>query len=168
MLLPALSRARCRGQSISCMNNGRQLLIGWLMYADDYQGKLANAFDTPVGGWLDGWLNYSGAADNTNVTLLINGRLGPYVRNVAVYKCPADLSKSYGRTGDPRVRSISMNQMFRTWGDGHSPSPPWRIYGKMSDITAPQPANLWVIIDENPDSVNDAAFAVRKIGRAHV
>src|SRR2546422_7059143 len=25
MLLPALSRARCRGQSISCMNNGRQL-----------------------------------------------------------------------------------------------------------------------------------------------
>ena len=24
----------------------------------------------------------------------------------------------------------------------------------------PAPANLWVIIDENPDSVNDAAFAV--------
>jgi prepilin-type processing-associated H-X9-DG protein len=28
-------------------------------------------------------------------------------------------------------------------------------------MTAPPPANLWVIIDENPDSVNDAAFAVR-------
>jgi prepilin-type processing-associated H-X9-DG protein len=28
-------------------------------------------------------------------------------------------------------------------------------------MTAPQPVNLWVIIDENPDSVNDAAFAVR-------
>ena len=25
----------------------------------------------------------------------------------------------------------------------------------------PAPCNLWVIIDENPDSVNDAAFAVK-------
>ena len=27
-------------------------------------------------------------------------------------------------------------------------------------MTAPVPSMLWVIIDENPDSVNDAAFAV--------
>ena len=31
---------------------------------------------------------------------------------------------------------------------------------KTSDITSPLPANVWVIVDENPDSVNDAAFAV--------
>jgi prepilin-type processing-associated H-X9-DG protein len=28
-------------------------------------------------------------------------------------------------------------------------------------MTLPVPCNLWVTIDENPDSVNDAAFAVR-------
>ena len=60
----------------------------------------------------------------------------------------------------PRVRTISMSQMFRTWGDGWSTSPPWRIYGKTSDMTLPPPAQLWVIIDESPDSVNDGAFAV--------
>jgi hypothetical protein len=27
-------------------------------------------------------------------------------------------------------------------------------------MVKPAPANLWIIIDENPDSVNDAAFAV--------
>jgi len=167
LLLPALNRAKIKAHGISCMNNGRQLLLGWLLYADDNRGEVAIAFDTPAGvvpqvdGWLDGWLNYNGATDNTNTAYLANGLLGPYVKNIAVYKCPADQSRSYGRSGEPRVRSISMSQMFRTWGDGWSPSPPWRIYKKSSDMTAPLPANLWVIIDENPDSVNDGAFAVR-------
>src|SRR5881409_1896422 len=76
MLLPALSRAKCKATSVSCMNNGRQITFAWLMYADDHQAKVANAFDTGVSGWLDGWLNYSGAADNTNVNLLKNGLLG--------------------------------------------------------------------------------------------
>ena len=35
------------------------------------------------------------------------------------------------------------------------------IYQKTSDMVKPAPSNLWVIIDENPDSVNDAAFAVQ-------
>jgi len=30
----------------------------------------------------------------------------------------------------------------------------------ITDITSPQPVNVWVFIDENPDSINDAAFAV--------
>jgi prepilin-type N-terminal cleavage/methylation domain-containing protein/prepilin-type processing-associated H-X9-DG protein len=161
MLLPALGRAKIRAQAISCMSNGRQIGTAWIMYSDDAQGKLAGAFDLPVGGWLDGWLNYNGATDNTNTLLLKQGRLDPYLKSVAVYKCPADQSRSMGRSGDPRVRSISMNQMFRTWGEGHSTSPPWRIYKKSGDMVAPAPVNLWVVIDENPDSVNDAAFAVR-------
>lgn len=175
MLLPALSKAKVRAQSISCMNNGKQIIIGWLMYADDNQSRVANAFD-----WTPGWLDYGGRVDNTNVADLIIGRpngakpnenkpalLGPYLKNPGVYKCPADLSLSgppNGKSGLPRIRSISMNQMFRTWPDGHSAAPPigsWKIYGKTSDMTSPLPSNLWVIIDENPDSVNDAAFAMK-------
>jgi len=37
------------------------------------------------------------------------------------------------------------------WSDGHSPSPPWRIYGKTSDMVNPLPSNLWVIITNSPD-----------------
>jgi prepilin-type processing-associated H-X9-DG protein len=44
--------------------------------------------------------------------------------------------------------------------NGHSVSPPWRIYGKESDMIVPAPVLLWVFIDENPDSINDASFAV--------
>jgi prepilin-type N-terminal cleavage/methylation domain-containing protein/prepilin-type processing-associated H-X9-DG protein len=157
MLLPALSKARIKTQSVSCMNNGHQILVAWMIYADEHAGAIVNGWD-----WvLPGDLTYDGSPNNTNTLLLTQGLLGPYLRSASVYKCPADMSLSFGRRGDPRTRSISMNQMFRTWPDGHSPSPPWRIYGKVADMTLPNPSSLWVIIDENPDSVNDAAYAVK-------
>jgi prepilin-type processing-associated H-X9-DG protein len=37
----------------------------------------------------------------------------------------------------------------------------WRIYLKESDMTQPGPADLWVFIDEHPNSINDAGFAVQ-------
>ena len=157
MLLPALSKAKIRAQSISCMSNGKQVGLAWIMYADDNSSKLANAFD-----WCGGWLDYGGSNANTNLTTLRQSLLFQYMNNVAIFKCPADMSMSFGRKGDPRVRTISMSQTFsdRPNDNGHWTSPPWRIFMKYSAITLPQPANLWVFLDENPDSVNDAAFAV--------
>ena len=35
MLLPALSRAKAKGQGIHCLNNLKQLQLCWLMYAAD-------------------------------------------------------------------------------------------------------------------------------------
>jgi len=155
LLLPALTKARLKAQQIQCMTNGKQLLLGWLMYADENQGRFALAFD-----WVPGGLDYSGNEANTNLTYLINGMLGPYVKNVAVYKCPADQSRSLGKTGLPRVRTISMNQAFSVEG-GHNSPALWRNFVKNSSLLDPQPAKLWVIIDENPDSMNDAAFAAK-------
>ena len=157
LLMPALSRAKTKAQSLSCMNNGRQILLAWLMYADDHDENFANAFD-----WVAGWLNYtSNNPDNTNISYLLNGELGPYLKTPAVHKCPADRSHGvFAGVRMPRVRSISMSQMFRTWGDGWSPSPPWRIYKKSGEMIDPAPSGLWVIVDESPDSVNDGAFAM--------
>ena len=156
MLLPALSKAKVKAVNTVCMGNSKQIGLAWLMYADDHLDKVANAFD-----WCPGWLDYSGSTDNTNTTLLLSGLLGPYLKSIGVYKCPGDMSKSGGNKGEPRVRSISMNQMFRDWPDGHSTAPPWTIYPKKSSIVRPGPSNLWLMIDENPDSVNDAAYAVK-------
>src|SRR6201993_1826493 len=41
MLLPALTKAKAKTQGISCMNNLKQLMLGWMMYAGDNQDKIA-------------------------------------------------------------------------------------------------------------------------------
>src|SRR5882757_8796921 len=41
MLLPALTKAKQKAQSISCMNNTKQILLGWRTYADDNNDFLA-------------------------------------------------------------------------------------------------------------------------------
>ena len=44
MLLPALSRAKCKAHAVSCMNNGRQLMYAWQLYSGDNAEKLAGNF----------------------------------------------------------------------------------------------------------------------------
>jgi prepilin-type N-terminal cleavage/methylation domain-containing protein/prepilin-type processing-associated H-X9-DG protein len=41
----------------------------------------------------------------------------------------------------------------------HKRNTPWYTYGKLSVLNTPGPANLWVLIDEDPKGLNDAAFA---------
>ncbi len=48
MLLPALSKAKQKGLGVACLNNTRQLTIGWLMFPDENDNKLMDA-----NSWLD-------------------------------------------------------------------------------------------------------------------
>ncbi len=43
MLLPALARAKQKGQGIYCMNNHRQLTLAWRIYAEHHQDFLVYA-----------------------------------------------------------------------------------------------------------------------------
>ena len=163
LLLPALSGAKTKAQAIQCMNNRRQLCFGWLMYADDNAGNLAQATDSQgAKGWVGGWETYTADnPDNTNLLYMVNGLLGSYVKNPAVYKCPADQSQaSFGGVKIPRVRSVSMSWAFFPYGEGGWVVDSFRHYLKAADMTLPTPVNMWVLIDESPDSINDAAFAV--------
>src|SRR5687768_9741067 len=47
LLLPALSKAKTKGQGIHCMNNHRQLTLAWQMYNDDNNGNLLYASSSP-------------------------------------------------------------------------------------------------------------------------
>ncbi len=128
-----------------------------------------------------------GAISFKNCTVLAS-----YVPADAVYKCPADPSTqhwdgaSYPAT--PRVRSYSMNCAVGTvynqtsvagqqlavgsplnggWlqgPDDNAVNTTWRTYGKLSTILSPSPSDLWVLIDEHCDSINDGRFAVEMTG----
>ena len=184
LLFPVLSKAKIRAQAVQCMNNTRQLLIAWRTYSDDNNERLVPNEEFPIvpgAGWVMGIMDYNGSANpgNTNTSYLtdpVYAKLAPYARSAAVYKCPADQSTWLpGRQGPSRVRSVSMNQAvgpsyYGTDGPqfsyaanrGHYlPDTSYMVYVKQNDMAgALGPANLWVLIDEHPDSINDAAFAV--------
>ncbi len=170
MLLPALSKAKEKAMGISCLNNLRNLMLAWRMYADDHEGGLVSALGNLNGRpvWTGGTLNYNaGNQANWDATLHVHeSPLYSYAGNTAdIWKCPAD--KATVRLPDgvrPRVRSNSMSQSFAR-GDW-LPSNRFRTYAKDSDIVAPAPSMVWVLVDEHPGSINDAAFAVQMRSRA--
>src|SRR3569623_1116797 len=97
LLLPALSKAKEKGKGIVCVNNIKQLTLGWQLYADDNNNRYVNNHgiaQTRIGqqNWVNNVQDWGNTPDNTNKLLLTEAKLGPYVnRNVAVYKCPSDM-----------------------------------------------------------------------------
>jgi prepilin-type processing-associated H-X9-DG protein len=155
---PAFASTRANTRALACLNNMRQLVSAWRMYAEDNQDRLPPNVGSSGKGWVAGWLDWSaGNPDNTNTLFLVNSKLGPYITNPAVYKCPADtyLCVEGGRRM-PRVRSVSMNGFVDGSGSGSSWYSGWHYYKKYSDIQAPSPVRLWVFTEEHPDSINDA------------
>ena len=161
MLLPALGKAKIRAQAINCMSNQKQLTLAWMMYALDNEDRVPpnDSGSSSRGGWVDGWLDFNGGnTDNTNTLFLTNAKIGPYTKNIGIYKCPADIYPCQIRgVIMPRVRSVAMNSYVGVLENdyGLRQTPPCYIYKKLSDIKRPPPTSLWVFVDEHPDSIND-------------
>ena len=185
MLLPALVKAKQKAQGIACLNHLKQLQLAWFMYANDHNDKLAPNLGlfsaqtvalTTYNTWVMGALSLNGPGlnnpDNTNILYLQSSLLFPYLKSVAVFKCPGDRSTAIvGGIRYPRVRSLSMNNWLgRYLPDGRlgdlPAGPPYlgdtayRINVKLSDLTVPPPARTFVFIDEREDSIGDCVFYV--------
>ena len=190
MLLPALAKARLRAVSISCMSNYKQLGLAWIMYANDNEDRLVSNSDrnnTPPAplNWIDPAiggsavvLDWTSSPNNTNTAYLTidstvlgvrcTALMGSYVaKSLKIFVCPADnkLSKNQGGW-ENRVRTCAMDGAM---GDGSKwfglpvGSPLWKQFynaKKMSDMHSPGPSDCWVIMDENPNSNDDATFYV--------
>ena len=66
MLLPALGKAKAKATGISCMSNTRQLLYGYLMYANDNSDRVPSAQN-----WIDNtWLEWGTTPINSNGKVL--------------------------------------------------------------------------------------------------
>ena len=109
LLLPALASAKNHAQQTSCVNNMKQVGLGFRMYADDYRniflpctngiGEGAQFYE--AGGFylppaLDAANDdFAGcsyeAAKESCLEALTNCLLFPYTRNASLFVCPADL-----------------------------------------------------------------------------
>ncbi|MEI2726232.1 MAG: hypothetical protein V9H26_22780 [Verrucomicrobiota bacterium] len=108
---------------------------------------------------------------NTNTAWVLSGVLGKYTGGtVGAYKCPADnfLSPVQRTAGfSQRNRSLSMNSAFGRFSIVNTASDPtfqgknwgfteYKQWLKLSQV--PRPAKTWLMIDEQPDSINDGYF----------
>ena len=173
LLLPALGRAKQKGQGSQCLNNLHQLQLAWQLYADDHEDHLAPNSDGLLAGkdaehpaWVAGWLRTDheggGKYDSTNSDLLVGtnywrfGSIGGHALERRIYRCPADKSMvTIEGASYPRVRNMSMNAYMN--GNGVWQSPAFVTFRRGHDIV--RPADTWVFIDEREDSINDGYFA---------
>jgi prepilin-type N-terminal cleavage/methylation domain-containing protein len=181
LLLPALAKAKTKAQGILCMNNSKQLMVAWNLYASDFNETLvptsglgalvANVSPTKTyrdNQWCMGTMEYP--PPSTNSVLIMDSLLYPYVKSMGVYRCPADrktTTKPYGGGGIPTVRSMSMNcwmnplqagsgRSDQAWAANTMGPPPRHNFRRSSDIL--KASETWVTLDENPRSINDGWF----------
>jgi prepilin-type N-terminal cleavage/methylation domain-containing protein/prepilin-type processing-associated H-X9-DG protein len=172
MLLPALSKAKQRTQSIYCMNNCKQMLIGWAAYTHDNGDRLVPVVNGGAGNsWVAGWLDWTTSSDNINTANLTDDSvalLAPYLaKSKTVFKCPADRYTSQPQRTlgwAERCRSVSANAWLgnpNAKAGGSAAGGFGGIYqycAKVSDLHVPGPVETFVFVDEHPDSINDGAL----------
>ena len=121
LLLPALGKAKQTAHGIACMNNNRQLMLAWNLFATDNEGRIpyASAYyqePTVRFSWAVGTVN--NPTFNAEQNYISKGVIYKYVGNSDdVFRCPADTSTVKNNKGNlvKRERSYSMNIFMGGW-----------------------------------------------------
>jgi len=182
MLLPALSRAKSKGQGIMCMSNNKQLMLAWRLYAEDNDDKVVEGYGSRHGYVGTGSLDFSGANPSNwdiNQDIAKGPLWEPCGKAPGIWKCPADQSTVRPTSGEyrnqvvRRVRSISMNNFvggngelpfIAGWTQDGWPAGVWRVFRKIGDMVDPGPTMTWVFLDEREDSMNDGFWVTQMSG----
>jgi prepilin-type N-terminal cleavage/methylation domain-containing protein/prepilin-type processing-associated H-X9-DG protein len=180
LLLPALSKAKQRAQTISCLNNLKQLTLCLHLYVVDNNDFFVpnNSVATftmttngPVWSSLPGgsWLPDFDANTEINPSNIVNGLLFQYNTSLPIYHCPADMSTLETPSGQPlsqlRWRSYNLSQSVNGYPEGDPEYYPYiPAWTKLTGVRHPVPSELFVFIDESADTIQDAEFGNPPVG----
>jgi prepilin-type N-terminal cleavage/methylation domain-containing protein len=192
LLLPALAKAKSKAQGVQCLNNHKQLALGWRLYAEDnvdwitYASTANNTARPPTTdptdpdnyAWSGAHMDFDGGnRANWDPAYDMQKRpLWPFIKNAGVYKCPADHSTVVFNTVTyPRILTMSMNLYVggfapargapRGGTDGNWPfADAYQIYTKLTSISVP--TKIFVFLDMREDRVNWSNFMADMSGYA--
>lgn len=145
ILIPALNRAREQGKRAVCLHNLKGLVLAWLMYVDDNDGRLVRGQADD-----DGWVKLLSNLPNERpveeqLEAIRNGLLFEYAKMTRLYRCPV------AERGEMRTYSTvhSMNGAEFTGGG--------EVYTKLSEIR--MPGERMVFLDDYGEDW-DACWAI--------
>jgi len=180
LLLPALSKAKQRAYTISCLNNLKQLELCVHLYVADNNDYFVpnNSVATftmttngPVWSPLPGssWLLDVDADTEIDPSNIVNGLLFQYNKSLPIYHCPADMSTLETPGGQPlpqlRWRSYNLSQSINGYPQGDPEYfgiiPAWTKY---TEVRHPPLSDLFVFIDESAETIQDAEFGNPPVG----
>jgi prepilin-type N-terminal cleavage/methylation domain-containing protein/prepilin-type processing-associated H-X9-DG protein len=163
MLLPALSKAKAKAQSLSCANNLRQLQLAWLVYKDDFDDRLPPSITGLDRGqyinWPGSWALGSARrdVDKTNIEA---GVLYPYSRSVPIHRCPSDRSTVVVEPKKaPRIRSYTISVGLNCSGPNSIPDgfPTFEVR-KYTQLIKPGPTRTQVFVEHDEANEADCTF----------
>lgn len=171
LTLPVINQGLQTARRTTCMNNLRQISIGWRLYSGDHNGRLVpngkgvtNGKVATNASWAGGYLDFSeNNTDNYDTRLLVDptffhgAKLGRYVDDAKLFRCPSDKSQvpQYAGFRD-RVRSYSLNDYLNGSPKGFS------AFGSIDLVK--NPSRVFNFIEEREDSINDGNFQVDRGG----
>jgi prepilin-type N-terminal cleavage/methylation domain-containing protein/prepilin-type processing-associated H-X9-DG protein len=115
----------------------------------------------------------TGLYDGTNAAL--TGHIVPAARTFSMSQAVGTVDQCYdeeerGESAPQSHCGIPNMAVNGPWLNGGNPTnfrnDPYATYGKFSDVRAPSPSLLWVLLDENAAGLNDAAFSFQMINPA--
>jgi prepilin-type N-terminal cleavage/methylation domain-containing protein/prepilin-type processing-associated H-X9-DG protein len=162
ILIPALNRARDQANRTACMSNIRQLMIGFMFYAQTYKDKcpLGARSDNPGNVDIPGdWIYWRpvtgnpGAINNSAIAPFVNSKGATFQQ---LLRCPSDRGEDRitGSTGN-YAYSYSMNMYYEP-RDGYFPQA-----GKPSVrlSTTRRSSEKILLAEENEKTINDGFWA---------
>jgi prepilin-type N-terminal cleavage/methylation domain-containing protein/prepilin-type processing-associated H-X9-DG protein len=156
LLLPALRKSKATAQGASCLNNLKQLQLGWQLYADDHDDLLCPnktaAGGSPTGSWIIG--DEQASTSPTNIQA---GVLFRYLKSIGPYHCPSDRSRVTGPSKAPRLRSYMLSIYLNGPAEGDLDFTP-RNKKRLSQIS--KPTEVFTFVDVSEFSINNGAFGV--------
>jgi prepilin-type N-terminal cleavage/methylation domain-containing protein/prepilin-type processing-associated H-X9-DG protein len=159
-LLSASGQSRVKRGRGQCLNNCKQLINGYRMYAQDNDDYALGAWPSPNG--VPGWCNGSliSPPDAIDLRIITNSPTYPYVQSVDAFRCPDDESAFFSRGRFyPRNRSYSVNGFMGYPALFVSLNcPPYKPVIKLGEADVPGPSSIYVLIEEHANSLNDSHF----------
>jgi prepilin-type N-terminal cleavage/methylation domain-containing protein/prepilin-type processing-associated H-X9-DG protein len=139
ILFPVFAKAREKARQTSCLSNIKQLTLGILMYAQDY--------DERISGRMHGW-NNCGPGGFSAPLILWDQIILPYVKNDQIFVCPSHPGNNCGVpfNADPWATSYAMNDCM---GAGVIGDQPTNNGGAMPLAAIIRPSELILLGDSN-------------------